>query len=409
MDFNQRLDALEVWVEAQLREHQEQRLDSLEAWVEAQLRENQDQKPDQGQHPQHGGGRGYQQVQQQSRLPQPVTVPKVDQDAFRRAMDQALHGVDPQVHRKIQQGIQQGFQQYQAQGQQKGRQLYYDVAYQALHGLDSQERQQVQQGMQQYIQQRQAPGQQQGQQLYYDVHNQQAHQQQGQQQQAQQQQAHRQQPPPQRHQQQHQPQAQTQPRLDQPQSEQNQKKGPISFSTTKADYVIITRVADSPEGTVSLARSTSRGSSPSTKELRVVKSIRGNGLIPREAHMLCAAGSHPNILRIFESAYNQLWGLAHMCMEFCSGGDLYELQCYYGTQHMHVPRAILFQAIINVSDGLAFLHGGWVRDEKTGFYEKKTANADHIVHRDLVWNAKETPFYGCQHANIIYRKQRTFS
>ena len=103
--------------------------------------------------------------------------------------------------------------------------------------------------------------------------------------------------------------------------------------------------------------------------------------------MLRTAGSHPNVLKIFESAYNELWCLAHMCMEFCSGGDLYELQCYYGTQHMHVPRAILFRAIINVSDGLAFLHGGWFRDEKTGIYEKKTANVDHIIHRDLVRNA----------------------
>lgn len=105
--------------------------------------------------------------------------------------------------------------------------------------------------------------------------------------------------------------------------------------------------------------------------------------------MLSAAGSHPNVLKIFESAYNELWGLAHMCMEYCSGGDLCELQCYYGTQHMHVPWTIIFQAIINVSDGLAFLHGGWVGDEKTGIYEKKTANADHIVHRDLVRNARE--------------------
>lgn len=236
-----------------------------------------------------------------------------------------------------------------------------------------------QQVIQQVIQQHQSQGQPQDQQPTYEIQRQQQQRQQAHQQQAQQQQARLLRQPP--HQPQHQLQAQ---------SKNDQEEGRTSFSTHRARYVIIRRVADSSEGTVNLARSTPKDRSPSTGELRIVKSVTSNGSDPREAHMLLAAGPHPNVLKIFESAYDKRLGMAHMCMEYCSGGDLHELQCAYGAQLVHVPDQVILKAIVDISDGLAFLHGGWVRNEKTGFYQT-TLNARRIVHRDLVRNFERCP------------------
>jgi hypothetical protein len=305
-----------------------QRLDKLEAWVQAQLREHQDQRPDQRQQPQQGGGRGDQQGRQPPRLPQPIHFSEAEQDAFRRAVYQALHEVDPEVLE------QQVFQQYQPQSQQQD----YNRGYQQRQRLQQQQ-----------------------------AYQQQAHQQQAQV----------------LCQPQHQPQAERKPRRNQPKSEHDQEKGPTAFYTKKADYFIIRRVAHSSEGTVSLAHSTATG-----KDC-IVKSVRSDGTTPREAFMLNAAGPHPNIVKMFEAVFDTCWGLAHMCMEYCSDGDLHDLQCRWGARHLPVPNQIILQAIVNVSDGLAFLHGGWVRDEKTGVYQT-TANARRIFHRDLVRSLRDT-------------------
>lgn len=292
----------------------------LEAWVKAQQDQQRDREMDQRQQPHQGGGPGIQQVQQQPRPLLNVLGPEVQQ-RFRQVMYQALHMVKPQARQ------QQVVQQHQPQGQPQGQQPMYRAR-----------RQQQQQ--------------------------QQAHQQQVQQQQAQLPHQPQQQP-------QHQPQGQ---------SKHNQLKGPISFSTERAHYVIIRRVADSSEGTVSLARSTLKSGSP---ELRIVKSVGSNGSDPREAHMLYAAGSHTNIVKIFECAYEAPLRMAHMCMEYCNGGDLHELLCTYDAQSAHVPDQLILKAVVDIADGLAFIHCGYVRNERTGFYSM-TQHAPRIVHRDLV-------------------------
>jgi len=125
--------------------------------------------------------------------------------------------------------------------------------------------------------------------------------------------------------------------------------------------------------------------------------------------MLSKAGAHPNILEIFEAVYDDRWCMAYMCMEYCSGGDLQELRCEYGIRGLHVPTALIFKAIIDISDGLAFLHGGWVRDEQTGLYYQISANPRSIIHRDLVRDLTEKLFDCCQNANFLYRKPRTSS
>ena len=124
--------------------------------------------------------------------------------------------------------------------------------------------------------------------------------------------------------------------------------------------------------------------------------------------MLRAAGAHPNVLEITEAVYDEHWSMAYMCMEYCSGSDLQELKCEYGSRGLHVPTAVIFKAIIDISDGLAFLHGGWVRDEQTGLYQK-SENPRSIIHRDLVRDLREKASDCCQHANFLYRKPRTSS
>jgi hypothetical protein len=302
----------------------------LEAWVGAQLWEHQHQRLDKEQQPQQGDGRSDQQGRHPPRLPQPILFSEGEQHAFRRAIYQSLRLVDPEVLQ------QQVFQQYQLQGQQPDCNRGYEQ--------QQQQQKQQQQAYQQQVQQQQA-------QLLCQP--------------------------------QHQPQAEREPRRNQARIKHDQETGPKAFSTRKADYFVIKRVAHSSEGTVSLARSTAIGKNC------IVKSVRSDGNTPREAFMLNAAGPHPNIVRMFEAVFDTCWGLAHMCLEYCSDGDLHELQCRWGAQNLPVPNQIILQAIVNVSDGLAFLHRGWIRDEKTGIYQT-TANARRIIHRDLVRNLRGT-------------------
>ena len=88
-----------------------------------------------------------------------------------------------------------------------------------------------------------------------------------------------------------------------------------------------------------------------------MKSVGSNGSDPREAHILYAAGSHPNILKIFECAWDASLRMAHMCMEYCNGGDLHELLCTHDAQFVPVPDPLILKAVVDISDGLAFLHG----------------------------------------------------
>lgn len=348
----------------------------VEAWVKAQQDEQQDQRMDQRQQLQQGGEQGKQQAQQVQQQPSPLShlLRPEALERFRQVMYQELHMVIPQLEQQQPSPLDYLLR---PEVQERFRQAMYQKLHMVIPQLQQQQaiQQTIQQAIQQAILQHQPQGQPQGEQPTYATRRQQQEQGQAHQQQVQQQQAQLPRQP------QNQPHAQ---------SNDNQEKGPTSFSTDRAHYVIIRRVADSSEGTVSLARSTPNDRSPSAGELRIVKSVPSNGSDPREAHMLFAAGPHPNVLRIFESAYEKRLGVAHMCMEYCSGGDLHELQCAYGAQLVHVPDQVILKAIADISDGLAFLHGGWVRDEKTGYYQT-ALNAGRIIHRDLVRNSERYP------------------
>jgi serine/threonine protein kinase len=169
---------------------------------------------------------------------------------------------------------------------------------------------------------------------------------------------------------------------------ENLLKGPASFISYGRLYELFQCVGPSSEGSVSLARTFVR-TSPTT-ELRVVKMVKSGGPDvsgpPREALMLNTAGPHPNVIKMFEVAYDQRWGKALLCIEYCSGGNLYEMQQDYCNREVPVPKQVVFQAIINISDALAFIHGGWVRDNATGNYRKTIDLLEQrrIVHRDLV-------------------------
>jgi hypothetical protein len=167
----------------------------------------------------------------------------------------------------------------------------------------------------------------------------------------------------------------------------NELEGPAVFTTNDRRYHLIKKVADSSEGTVALARTYAH--TLPHPQLRVVKMVArgapGVATAPREARMLQVAGPHPNIIHMFELAYDLRWGKALMCMEYCSGGDLHTMQEYYRDREVPVPVEVIFQAIINISDALAWIHGGWIRDEVTGEYRKTLdiLQQRHIVHRDL--------------------------
>ena len=175
-------------------------------------------------------------------------------------------------------------------------------------------------------------------------------------------------------------QQQLQQQQEQQQQLEEELQGPASFTVNNNHYSIIKTVGSSSVGSVGLARTLP------TRELRIVKMVKSDGTYaPREARMLRAIGPHPNVLKMFEAGFDARWGKALMCMEYCSDGDLYNLQCYYHDRGMRVPTEVIFQAIINVCDGLAFVHGGWLRNEDTGDYQKKAGvlQQGHFVHRDL--------------------------
>lgn len=142
-------------------------------------------------------------------------------------------------------------------------------------------------------------------------------------------------------------------------------------------YAIIKRLGNSSEGLVDVARALSNGQ---LRVMKIVKHLNRNKL-PREARMLGAVGQHENLVRLFETEWHPS-GYAIMCLEYCSKGDMHDLQRYLQITRTPTPAKVALQALINITEGLAFIHGGWVRNGITGSYRVAT-NHTNIVHRDL--------------------------
>lgn len=183
------------------------------------------------------------------------------------------------------------------------------------------------------------------------------------------------------HQAQHQPQhllqqrPQHQPQYNmQGQKQRHQQEPPITDR-----YKIIRPVGHSSEGSVTLVQSKTSGK---LRVLKVVK-IKGANEYPQEASMLRDVGPHPNVLRMLKLERDNAKGIAIMRMEHCSGGDLLSLQNYYHARNLLVPSAVILKALIDVIGGLAFIHGGWVWDEKKKAYEITKDPHRDLIHRDI--------------------------
>ena len=142
-------------------------------------------------------------------------------------------------------------------------------------------------------------------------------------------------------------------------------------------YAIVRCAGHSSEGSVHVARSIATG------QLRVMKVVKhvDTQTLPDEARMLRAVGRHENIVRLFETECHAS-GNAIMCLEYCSKGDLHDFQLYLHKTGLRTPGAVALQALINISEGLAFIHGGWVRDATNGSYRVQS-NHRNLVLRDL--------------------------
>jgi serine/threonine protein kinase len=158
---------------------------------------------------------------------------------------------------------------------------------------------------------------------------------------------------------------------------QNQKQKPPHASLTDR-YALVRRLGKSSKGIVNLARSVTTG------QLRVMKIVKADRVeAPIEARMLGAVGHHPNVLTCFEAEYHPNGGVAIMCMEFCSLGDIHRIQCLLLDKKMLTPAALVLEVLVDVSEGLAFVHGGWTRSSTTGLYRPTRQNHQNLVHRDL--------------------------
>lgn len=158
------------------------------------------------------------------------------------------------------------------------------------------------------------------------------------------------------------------------QERQDQDQTPVSLVDR---YAIFKRLGKSSEGFVDLARSLSNG------QLRVMKVVphKDRNKLPTEARMLFAVGQHENIVRMFETEWHES-GYAIMCLEYCSKGDMHDFQRYLQDTGSPTPVKVALQAFTNISEGLAFIHGGWVKNVFTDSYGIVT-NHTSIVLRDL--------------------------
>lgn len=160
--------------------------------------------------------------------------------------------------------------------------------------------------------------------------------------------------------------------------EQQQPKQETPYVPLTDRYALVERIGDSSEGIVDLARSVTTG------ELRVMKIVKANRPeYPREARMLRAVGKHPNVLRFFEAEHYPLRDVTIMCMEYYRMGDLYALQHHLHERKLRTPAGLALQAIVNISEGLAFIHGGWVRDVNSDQYRLTVQEHLNMVNRDI--------------------------
>jgi serine/threonine protein kinase len=159
--------------------------------------------------------------------------------------------------------------------------------------------------------------------------------------------------------------------------QQNQKQKPANASLTDR-FALVRRLGKSSEGIVNLSKSVTTG------QLRVMKIVKADKAeAPIEARMLGAVGRYPNVLTCFEAEYHPSGGVAIMCMEFCSLGDLYRMQRLLLDKKMLTPAALVLKVLVDVSEGLAFIHGGWTRSTTSGLYRLTRQNHQNLVHRDL--------------------------
>jgi serine/threonine protein kinase len=141
---------------------------------------------------------------------------------------------------------------------------------------------------------------------------------------------------------------------------------------------LIRRLGKSSEGIVNLAKSVTTG------QLRAMKIVKADKVeAPIEARMLGAVGRHPNVLSCFEAEHHPNGGVAIMCMEFCSLGDLRRIQVLLLEQKLQTPAALVLKVLIDVSEGLALIHGGWTRSSTSGSYRLTRQNHQSLVHRDI--------------------------
>jgi serine/threonine protein kinase len=143
-------------------------------------------------------------------------------------------------------------------------------------------------------------------------------------------------------------------------------------------YALVRRLGKSSEGIVNLAKSVTTG------QLRAMKIVKADKVeAPIEARMLGAVGRHPNVLSCFEAEYHPNSGVAIMCMEFCSLGDLRRVQVLLLEKKLQTPAALVLKVLIDVSEGLAFIHSGWTRSSTSGSYRLTRQNHQSLVHRDI--------------------------
>lgn len=124
-----------------------------------------------------------------------------------------------------------------------------------------------------------------------------------------------------------------------------------------------------------------------SKQLRVFKIVkhdhsddRDNELSPpNEAAMLRAVGDHDNILRMIEAEYNPYQDVDIMCNEICLGGDCFDLLRHWSKKKIQVPAFVVGKLIMQIAEGVAFVHGGWVRGRARNYRQAQRRHTNLVL------------------------------
>ena len=159
-----------------------------------------------------------------------------------------------------------------------------------------------------------------------------------------------------------------------PQRPETQEPSHVSpYLPGQERYEVIDEIGNDSEGPCTLVRRVSDG------ELRVIKTVKWPILAhgkPIEARILhdIFPRLHDNIIYLHAYEFVEAPAIVRYHLEYCSGGDLYDLCTQYEVHEAWFPELFIWKVFLEIADALDFLHHG---------FDQKGSHRPGVVHRDI--------------------------